>query len=279
MVDVFQYTDYRQYLKDWYSGYVQRHPHFTQRQWSERLGIDQGFLVRILQGTALLSLNRVDDFVRVLKLEHREEEYFRQMVRFCRAKGEEEIQREFADLIALKDVRTRSLDQNQYQFYQYWWYATVRAILSVKEFHGDYAQLASDCLPPITESQAREAVALLESLGLVYRNAAGVWELTEQHITTGDSWRSAAIRQYQKENIRLAQDALVNLEPHTRDISSMTLTIKFSELEMVRARIAEFRKELVQMIQENSDMDSVYQLNIQFFPVMQTPSEKGEVAE
>lgn len=271
MIDVFRYTDYRPYLRDWFDDYQRLHPAFTKRLWATRLKIDPGYLVRVLQGTAMISLPKLDDFVRVLRLEGLSAEYFRQLVRFCRAREEDEIAREYAALMALRNVEVRNLDQNQYRFFQFWWFAVVRGILSVKEFRGDYKQLAADCLPVITEEQAREAIALLQVLGLVRRLDDGVWELTEQHISTGEEWKSAAIRQYQRENMQLAMEALDAVAPEYRDVSTMTLTIQSADLPEVKARIAEFRRELTQMVLEAREMDSVFQLNIQFFPVMQFP--------
>lgn len=52
-----------------------------------------------------------------------------------------------------------------------------------------------------------------------------------------------------------------------RDISTATMTFNRNSIDLVRERIREFRRELLRLSSEGTGDDTVYQLNVQFFPI------------
>ena len=52
-----------------------------------------------------------------------------------------------------------------------------------------------------------------------------------------------------------------------RDISTVTVAVRFSDLEEIKARIKELRQSIMHMMADSGEPDCVYQINFQVFPM------------
>lgn len=266
--DLFQYTDYRAFLRDWLWQAKEETPAISYRFLARRLKIDPGFLVHIFQGHKHLSETHLPGMVRVLGLDGRQGDYFQRLVAFGRARGEREIARRYEELMELRESRIRELSASEHRYYQNWYVPALRCLLATRQLRGDGSDLGELLHPPITAKQAREAVALLQHLELIRRAEDGTWEVTDQHLSSGDAWTDLAIHSFQRQTIQLALDALESLPKEQREVSTMTLAIAKEELPTVQAMVREFRSKLARWAVRSADADTVYQMNIQIFPLV-----------
>lgn len=95
----------------------------------------------------------------------------------------------------------------------------------------------------------------------------GFWKVNDTFVSTGGNWRSAAVRQFQKDTIALAGESLERHAPHLRDISTVTMTFNMDDIQLIREKINEFRTDLLRLSQEGEGDNTVFQLNIQLFPL------------
>ena len=64
MTDIYQYTDYRKYLNDYYEEMKKVNKNFSYRYWSSKAGFStKTFLYRILKGEKALSKDELADRV------------------------------------------------------------------------------------------------------------------------------------------------------------------------------------------------------------------------
>ncbi|KMQ51175.1 hypothetical protein CHISP_1881 [Chitinispirillum alkaliphilum] len=267
MKPIFEYLDYQLYLKDFYEYKKDQSSYFSYRYMGNKLNLDAGFLVKVLQGKANISNKSIPVIVRFLKLEAREAEYFDLLVRFAKAKTGKECEFLFERIMALRGIDMNRVEDRQYEFYSHWYHNAIRALLSYYSFQGDYKELAKLLSPPITEKQAEDSISLLLSMGFIKRDKLGFFVLTDKTITTGEKWHSPAIHAFQKETISMARESLDRHTKEIRDISSVTISVSHKDLEEIKARASEFRKSLLQMHTGNSPSDIVYQVNIQIVPL------------
>ncbi|MBK9579610.1 MAG: TIGR02147 family protein [Fibrobacterota bacterium] len=268
MPDLFQYTDYRAFLRDWFVHAKQSTPALSYRFLASRLAIDPGFLVHIFHGQKHLSETHLQPLVKALKLDKRQGEYFQRLVAFCKAKGTQEIGRRFAELMELRETKVREVSASHYRYYQNWYVPAIRCLVAARRVEGDGSELAGILRPNITQTQAREAVALLAKLGMIRKTTDGSWEPTDAHVTSGDAWTHMAIRSFQKQTLQLAMDAMGSLPKEEREISTMTLAIAREEMETVQEMVREFRAKLAKWAVGTPNADMVYQVNIQVFPLV-----------
>jgi uncharacterized protein (TIGR02147 family) len=274
MLSIFEYLDYREFLRDFYREQKRLHFYFSFRFLAQKTNVDPAHIARVFQCKRHLSETSLAPFIALCKFNHDEKAYFDQLVSFNRAKTGREASRAFESLLSLSSVKTQTLRQEQYGFYSKWYYTAVRALIAMKSFSiKDASKIARMLSPSITVTQAKEAITSLVKLGLVRKGINGNLALTELHITTGPQWRSLAAGEFQADTMRLALESLERHKKEVRDISTVTIGIKKNRMPEIRQRIAEFRKSIIHLAQEDQDPDDVYQFNIQLFPLTDTSKE------
>jgi uncharacterized protein (TIGR02147 family) len=267
MITIFDYTDYSAYLRDFYEEKRKKTSFFSYRFLGQKIGIDPGNLVKILQGKRHLSATGIQNFISYAKLSGREAKYFETLVKFKKAKNEKDNQIIFEKLMAIQRIDPYRLEPVQYEFYREWYYTVILALISSTDFRGDYKELAARVQPPITTKQAQEGVALLLKLNLIRKDISGKFIPTNTVLTTGKLWKSLAIRQFQKQAIRLALDSFERFQPAERDISTATIAVNSDDLNEIKHITSEYRRAVLQIASASDKPDRIYQLNIQLFPL------------
>ncbi len=266
-VTIYKYFDYQKYLRDMYQYRKGLNVGFSYRYIGQKVDIDPGYLVKVFQGKKHIANRSVAKFVTLLNLKKKETEYFELLILFSKAKTNTEIKSYFEKLLAYAEIGERKVEADQYEFYKKWYYTAVREILAISAFRNEYTTLASQTIPPIKPSEAKKAVALLERLNFIKKNKKGVYEVTSRFITTGDDWRSIAIRGFQEETIRLAARAIEKIPKEERDISTVSITLSSKGFEKVKESLEKFRRELLEISHGDDDRDSAYNINLQLFPI------------
>ncbi|MDB5103624.1 MAG: hypothetical protein JWP91_1313 [Fibrobacteres bacterium] len=265
--EIYRYYDYHAFLRDYYEWRKTVNPYFSLRYIGGKVGLDAGLVVRILQGKRPLSLKKIAVFASVLALTKRRAEYFELLVLYGRAKSDREAQQYFERLIGFTGLGGKQVERSQYEFYQEWYYTAVREVLHFLPFNGDYESLAGMMVPAISPKEARKAITLLENLGMISRKRDGGFALTDKYLTTGDEWRSFAVRAFQLQSLELARHALEKVPKEARDISTVTLTINGEAIEKIRERVRQFHQEMLEISEQSGIGDRVYQVNLQVFPM------------
>jgi uncharacterized protein (TIGR02147 family) len=272
MKKLFESLDYRSFLKEHFDELRKEKSWFSYRLIAQKLKIDAGQLVKILQGQRHISERVLPDFISFLGLNQREAEYFTCLVRFNKAKTGGDTRLYFDKLMELKDLTIPRLKPDQDRFYHKWYYSVVRALLEMYPFDGDYKKFGQLLTPAINEAEVRESIELLLELGLISKDDAGILKPTEKFISGGGNWRMLAVRHFQQQTIQLSEQSLVSDPPELRDISSVTISLPKNTLPEFKAMIAEFRKTVLRKVMENEEVpEMVYQLNVQLIPVASTP--------
>jgi uncharacterized protein (TIGR02147 family) len=274
MVDLYAYTDYRKFLRDYYEAKRAVQKEFTHRHIAQAIGFKStGTFAQILQGKTNISPNTLARFVDFLGLKKDEAAYLELLVLFNQSKGHSEKKRYFERIIAFPKSNLKQVDSTQYAFYEKWYYSVIREVLAFHPFVDDYRELARMLEPPIATAEAKEAVKLLEELGLIRKNEQGVYAKTDPVITSGYDTRSLAVNQFIIETLDLAKVALDKLPREERSLSALTLSLPEDGYAMIEEKIKTFRRELLELARNCADPKRVVQVNFQIFPVTRKPDE------
>lgn len=267
MIDIFNYTDYCAYLRDYYEEKRKKQPFFSFRYFGQKVGIDAGNLVKIMHGKRHLSPLAVKKFLSFIKFPTREARYFETLVQFKKAKKEQDNKILFEKLMAIQRIDPYRLEPMQYEFYREWYHTVILALFHIIDFKGGYKELAAMTQPPVSAKQAQESVDLLLKLNLVRKEADGRIIPTNNVISTGDNWKSLAIRLFQQQNIKLALEAFERFPASERDISTVTFAVAQDDMEEIKRVTVEYRRTVLQIASASEKADRVYQMNIQLFPL------------
>ncbi len=267
MKQIFEYTDYREWLRDAFDDFKQRKSIISWRYMAMKIGADPGNLLRMSQGKIHLSTNFIKPTAEFFELGEKETAYWTEMVLFGRSKTDADALQHYEKMQALKGVSLKYLAKKELEFYRHWYYNAIRSIIGICKFKDDYEGLAESCTPQISVEEAKSAVELLSELNMISTDREGYWKVNDTFVSTGGNWRSAAVRQFQKDTIALAGESLERHQPYLRDISTVTMTFNMDDIQLIREKIKEFRSDLLRLSQEGSGDDTVFQLNVQLFPL------------
>lgn len=274
MKSIFEYTNYRLFLKDYYEERKEQEG-FTYREFSKLAEMNStSWLLHLIKGTKNLSASSIPRVAKALRLGKAETEYFELLVPFTQARTNGTRDHYYGLMLGLKrKLKITRLGEEQYEYYTKWYHPVIRSLLTKADFREgpggdlDYVRLARCLIPPIPAREAKKAVKLLEKLGLIARDADGKWGQSSAVLSTGDEVASLNVVNYHKQVSRLAEGAHDASSREERDISALTLGLGEAEFRKIKARLQAFRKELIDIALSAEASDRVYQLNFQFFPV------------
>ncbi len=269
LVHIFDYVDYRAFLRDYYVEQKARTRQFSFRAFAKRAGIRSfNFLQLVMKGQRDLSAQMAMHFARGCGLKGPEAEYFCELVAFGQAKTSEERNRAYERLARFRQFRSlHQLEPAQSAYHNNWYMPAIRELVLIPGFVEDPKWIASMLRPAISPGQAREALATLQELGLLVRDRAGKLCQSSALVTTGPGPLGHHVANYHRVMIEQAARALDEVPRDQRDMSSLTLCVSAQAFENIRRRIAEFRQELLQLAELEGPADRIVQLGFQLFPL------------
>jgi len=276
--DIFQFLDYREFLSSYYAFRKEESDHFSLRSFGRMIDIDASYLAKIMNGLRHIAPRSVQTVAEYLKLDTQQYDYFEMLVQFNKSRTEKQQRELFQKLLVLRKQFSKNIEEYQFSFYQKWYNVALRNLLEFYHFHKDdpIQELAQQFTPPITTKQAQESLDLLVKLDLIRLDLANRYILTDTAITTGESWSSLAVNDFQRETIRLCSDAITNYPREERDVSTVTMNITETEFAMVRNMIKELRSSVIGLANSVETPDRVYQLNIQMIPLSKKTTYGGK---
>lgn len=251
---------------------------FSYRYFSSKADIKSPvFLKQVIEGKRNLTANTTEKFIKALNLSDKEETFFRYLVRFNQAKTAEEKQEHYAVLISMNEyVVENKLGVDQYTYFDRWYYAAIRELITLGNFNDDHELLAQTLQPAITTKQARDAVQLLLGLSLIYKDEDGRYYQSDRSITGGTDILNAARRKHNSDMVERALYANREISPSERNVSGVTMGISPGCYDMIVAEIQNFKERVKTIVSGDLDSSRVYQLNVQLFPLSEhIPADEG----
>lgn len=266
---VFGFLDAREYLRQAYREEKSRNPAFSQRYIALMLKASSSSFFRdVLNGKSALTPARVLGFARLFRLSKEETAYFEDLVLYTQAETPVEKRHAFEKLkVSAPSGKHALLEAFQTEYFSKWHYAAVRELLAVHDFRGDFEELGRLLNPPISAAEAHAAVDLLQKLRLIRKTAHGGYETTERVVISGPQITPLKIRPAIEGNLDLARRALDVFDPPQRPFSYVTVSVSEKSVERIRDLLRGLRQKVFDIVTEDGQVDRLYQLNFQFFPL------------
>lgn len=275
-INLFNYLDYRTYLKDYYQAFKKSRAGFSFRTFSKRAGFTSpNFFQLVMEAKRNLTEESLVPFMKGLGFNKQEQEFFRNLVFFNQAKAHEVRDAYYQKLLQSKKFsQLKPIEKNQYDYCSGWYHSVVRELITVKDFDGTPEWLVGRISPAISVAQARGSLELLETIGFIKKTDQGHWRQSSPLLSTGNEVTSLSLFNYHLNMLDLTKEVLHHVPAAQRDISSMTLGIKKENLPMLKKKVQEFRQEILKLVSTDTSPDEVVQLNMQLFPLTKNAGEK-----
>lgn len=275
-VDIFQFLDYRTYLRAFYDAEKGASPTFSYRAFSMRADLaSPNHLKRIIDGDRSLQGEMVERYAKVLGLGPSQRRYFAALVTFTDATDSQQREDAYRVLRSFRQYQdAHQLDERHAAYHESWYIPAIRELTSRPDFRADPKWLARQLRPRVTVREARSALDTLVELGLL-REVDGRLVRADAVITTGPQTRGAHITRYHRVMLERASQAIDEFPASDRDLSALTCCVDAGTLPVLRAMIADFRRQCVALAEQSRRPAQVIQLNIQLFPL----SDEGDKEE
>ena len=267
--NIFNYLDYRSYLRDMFAYYKEKDSKFSYRYFSGKAGFaSPNFIQLVITGKRNLTTDSLSKIAKGFGLKKKERDFLENMVFMNQAKNHEDKNHYYHRLMTDRGVTgIRHLEKASYDYFSTWYFPVIREVVLFGEGRLAAEDIAKLLNPPITVAQAAKALAVLVELKLIVKNKDGRWEVTDKAVTTGPEVTSLVVANFHREMMALAREAIERFPREERDISALTLSVNADSIAELKKRIAEFRKELLQFACNEQGSNHVVQVNFQLFPV------------
>jgi uncharacterized protein (TIGR02147 family) len=268
-IDVFDYMDYRSYLRDHYTEKKSQGRGFSYRAFSRRAGLKSpNYLKMVVDGQRNLTPSMAERFATACGLEGEASLYFVNLVAFNQSSTASERNTHYQRLTSSRRYRkAHKLDLAHAAYHSTWYLPAIRELAARPDFSDDPYWVAKTLVPPISKADAKRALDTLLELGMLVRNDNGVIRQGEPLVSTGPETRSLHVANYHRMMMERAKESIDVFASEDRDISSLTLCLGEDGIRRIKERIQRFRRELLEMSAVEDDPLRVVQINFQLFPL------------
>lgn len=275
------YSDYRTYLKDFYTDKKEHCSYFSNRYFCKKAGIKSPSLLKeVIEGKRNLTEKTIPAFVKGLGLNENDAKFFTLLVRFNQNKNPLEKQQTLEQMRGLTRVITQEvIPVDHYAYYSKWYNPVIRELACILDWNENYTLLAKSVNPPIKKTEAKESIALLIKLGLLIRSKTGIYTQSHPAITTGREVTALGVRSLNRHLSCMGTEAIDRFPPNERDISSLTIGISKRSYSIIKQEIQEFKNRIIRIVDDDKNSDGVYNINVQFFPVSNKKQKRRNIHE
>lgn len=145
-----------------------------------------------------------------------------------------------------------------------WYHYAILELIGVENFQNDAVWISRTL--DISVVDTRFAIERLKRLKLVFEEDGRLVK-TNKFVTNFEPGAtSAAHKSLQQQNLKMALDAIENVEQDEKDITSMMMAIDETKLPEARKKIAKFRRDLCTFLEDGAQ-SRVYNLCLQLYPI------------
>jgi len=268
MKDILEYTDYRQYIADYYTDRKAKSA-FSWQEFATAAGFSSPvYLKYVSEGRFNLSEVAALRVASAMSLVDYECDYFCEMVQFDHAKTDDEKKFFFGKMLAIANThKVKIIEADSYRFFEDWKNPVLRELAPSMPGAKPLA-LARACRPEITAAEVTESLNFLVKANLLQKDESGNYVQTEKSVTTGPLKATpVAVRSLHRQMGEFALDAIEGVSQNERHFSGLTLGITHEAYEKIIQEIAECRKRIIAIARQDESTEEVYRLNMQFFPL------------
>lgn len=265
-----EYTEYRAYLRAMVAHLKATTKTFSYRAFAQRGGFGSvGFLKHLVEGERNLALKSVEKVARGLGLSEQEARGLELLVLLHEAPNDVERTRLLRRLRA-STVR-RQLTGDDFELYSNWYVIPTRELLGLRGLNAEPAEVATRLWPRVGIREAKQALDLLERLGIAQRDDVGQLVSKEGTLETAPQVKSLAVRNYHRDMLQRAAQSLEELPTTERNVTSVTVRLTCAQYQAVCALIDGFENQVLEKASESAhdqglEDTEVYNLSLALVP-------------
>lgn len=272
MKPIIEYTDFRKFMRDFYEE-RKRCSAFSWREFSKIAGFSSPSYMKVVcDGNSKLSRIGVERTGAAMGLAGFEMDYFRAMVKFGQADVESKKVAAYEEMLSIAKVyKVRVLEGDLFEFYDTWRNPVLRELAPLMP-GATPGELAKMCYPEVSAQEVQESLAFLTKAGLL-KKTEGKLVQSETSVKGSNDATRLAMRCMHRMMSQLATPAL-ELPVEERDFSGVTMGLSRESYSKIENLLDECRRKIIAVAAEEKNVEQVYRLNLQLFPLTKNVKER-----
>jgi len=270
-ISVFHYQSARSYLKDMIADQKSRNQDFSLRRFCRQSEVgSHALLVMLLNGKRKMTLKQVPAFARAFGMSSLERMYFQNLIQLDNARSDEERDLCKLWLNELNPIPEHKIVEiEHFQVIANWIHMAILTLAKIEGAKITPENVHALVNGKVSLAECRQAIERLLDLGLLEEKDGRLMP-THSWVRTKDDLASKGAREYHKQVLKLATDAIEEQSVDEREFQSFALTLPRGRIALAKDMIRKFRHQLVTAM-ESEPGHEVYQCNLQFFRLTESP--------
>ncbi|MEQ1666138.1 MAG: TIGR02147 family protein, partial [Bdellovibrionales bacterium] len=207
--NIFNYSDYRTFLRDHVQTQKESKPLWSLGQWSRRLEFaNTSVLTNILNGVRHPGQNIVERFVDYFQFSDEENNYFRNLVRLQKKYSDPELRVLIMEKLknSHPEKKFKLLDDETFQMISKWHYYAIRELVNLSDFKEDIAWIRARLKFEVSIPDIKKALKDLERLSLLARDAKGCLMYAGGSVRSSTDVALEGLKRFHEEMIAIARE-------------------------------------------------------------------------
>ena len=267
MRSVLDYDDFRKYILDFYHEKKETQ-NLSWRAFAEKARIKSPiFLKLVCDGKSGLAEDTAMRIAEAMDLTSYELDFFLLLTKFNQVKRDDIRNLVFADMMEIAKVhKVNVLGAGLYDYFANWVNAVLRELAPAVK-NSSLEKIATACLPEISAESARESLQFLIKNGFL-KKRGNTYRQTSKSLSTGRiSIVAPSVRSFHRQMGELALNTLDKVPVTERNFSTLTLGITEKTYQKILKELACFRRKIIALATNEDEVERVYELNLQLFPL------------
>jgi uncharacterized protein (TIGR02147 family) len=275
MKAIIEYSDFRKYMRDFYEERKLRHV-FSWREFSKAAGFTSSSYMKVVcDGKSNLSRIGIERTGQAMGLVGFEMDYFRAMVNFGQETDETKKKAAYEEMLSIAKIhKVRVIEGELFKFYETWKNPVLRELAPLMP-GATPGEIAKKCYMDISANDVKETLDFLTKAGFIKKTGENTFVQTETSIKGSPEATKLAIRDMHREMAKIAASSL-DLAKTERNFSGVTMGISKDSYEQIVKELDECRRKIISIAAGDKNIDQVYRLNLQLFPLTRKVKENGD---
>jgi len=276
-LNILLYTDYRQFLRDYYAEKKGQFPSFSYRFFSRMANLrGNNYIQMVMEGKRNLTPDSISKFIKALKFNRKEAAYFECLVLFNQAQTDKDKDRYFERLVTLRPKeKITGIKKDEFEYLTNKYYVAIREMVNLPHFKEDHQWIASQFSPPLRPESVERILNTLLRLGLIDRDETNELQIAVGPVITPPDVESLEIFNFHRQVLKDAKESLLKVPYNLREAASLVISMSQKDIDGVKNIIRKCQEEIIHFINKSKKKrDDVYQVNINMYPVTYTQKDK-----
>ena len=275
---VFEYDDYRAFLRDYFAEQKRLRSFFSHRYFARRAGLSSpSFCLDVVKGKFNLTLKTIPRLIRGLGLRGRAASFFKALVSYNQTRNREERDQCYEELVRIRNAsKIFILTLKHHEYFSNYGLSVIRELAAYSDWNGDFRKLGNLMKPAISPNEARAGVEKLVEMGILEETGPGKFRQSHPVISTA-LIPGAIQRTARREILKRGIDALDTLPPDKRHLSHATVSMSRTSYEEAAKILDDARRRIVEVAVNDRTVEQVYEIVIQAFPVSEQLDKAGQI--